>query len=260
MCALRRMQGRECIGKYRENRSMGKRMGERKKSVKRAAAMLLAVVLASKTLLPILPQLPWRAQAAQPGDTIIAYGAGFHHYCIDGAGANRALIDGDEYVCILPSETLSREEMALVFWGMLTLQAGFGNMPQVNAVIQNINAGAAAQGIPAISQFVTEADLKLLIHSAAVRGKYPWLKEVLAKEETYLQLAGLLGGGARATALPGISGQWRGVEAVHATGGGIPSVLQGHTQAGNPLRLTPSQGNGQSGEYVLSFDPSGADA
>ena len=59
---------------------MGKRMGERKKSVKRAAAMLLAVVLASKTLLPILPQLPWRAQAAQPGDTIIAYGAGFHHY------------------------------------------------------------------------------------------------------------------------------------------------------------------------------------
>ena len=184
MCALRRMQGRECTGKYRENRGMGKRMGERKKSVKRAAAMLLAVVLASKTLLPILPQLPWRAQAAQPGDTIIAYGAGFHHYCIDGAGANRALIDGDEYVCILPSETLSREEMALVFWGMLTLQASFGNMPQINAVIQNINAGAAAQGIPAISQFVTEADLKLLIHSAAVRGKYPWLKEVLAKEET----------------------------------------------------------------------------
>ncbi len=260
MCALRRMQGRECAGKYRENRGMGKRMGERKKSVKRAAAMLLAVVLASKTLLPILPQLPWRAQAAQLGDTIIAYGAGFHHYCIDGAGANRALIDGDEYVCILPSETLSREEMALVFWGMLTLQASFGNMPQVNAVIQNINAGAAAQGIPAISQFVTEADLKLLIHSAAVRGKYPWLKEVLAKEETYLQLAGLLGGGARTTALPGISGQWRGVEAVHATGGGIPSVLQGHTQAGNPLRLTPSQENGQSGEYVLSFDPSGADA
>ena len=78
---------------------------------------------------------------------------------------------------------------------MLTLQASFGNMPQINAVIQNINAGAAAQGVPAITGFVTEPDLKLLIHSSAVRNKYPWLKAVLAREETYLQMAGLLGSG-----------------------------------------------------------------
>ena len=128
---------------------------------------MMAVLLISGKLLPVIPLLPWKAEAARQGDTMTAYGPDFHHYCIDGAGANRALIDGDEYTYILPSETLSREETALVFWGMLTLQASFGNVPQVNAVIRNINEGAAAQGVPAISNLVTEADLKLLIHSTA---------------------------------------------------------------------------------------------
>ena len=203
---------------------------------------MMAVLLISGKLLPVIPLLPWKAEAARQGDTMTAYGPDFHHYCIDGAGANRALIDGDEYTYILPSETLSREETALVFWGMLTLQASFGNVPQVNAVIRNINEGAAAQGVPAISNLVTEADLKLLIHSSAVRGKYSWLSAVLAQEETYLRLAGLLGG----------------------TGGGsgmgIPAALQGHTQAGNPAAFTPAQDSGRPGEYVLTFDPSGADA
>ena len=203
---------------------MGKRVERKKKSVTRAAAFLLAVILFSGRLLPIIPLLPWKAEAARQGDTMTAYGAGFHHYCIDGTGANRALIDGDEYTYILPSETLTREEMALVFWGMLTLQASFGNVPQVNAVVRNINEGEAAQGVPAISSLVTEADLKLLIHSSAVREKYAWLKAVLAQEETYLRLAGLLGG----------------------TGGGgktgIPAALQGHTQTGNPAALTPVLG------------------
>ena len=87
---------------------------------------------------------------------------------------------------------------------------------------------------------MTEPDLKLLIHSAAVRNKYPWLKSVLEREETYLQLAGLLGSGA----------------AAH----GIPAVLQGHTQTGSPAFFTPSQRADRPGEYLLSFDPSGADA
>lgn len=221
---------------------MEKRMKRKKKSVTRAAALLLAVILISGRLLPVIPLLPWKAEAAQQGDTMTAYGAGFHHYCIDGTGANRALIDGDEYTYILPSETLTREETALVFWGMLTLQASFGNVPQVNAVVRNINEGAAAQGVPAISNLVTEADLKLLIHSSAVRGKYAWLNAVLAQEETYLRLAGLLGG----------SGG--------GNGNGIPAALQGHTQAGNPASFTPSQGADRPGEYVLNFDPSGGDA
>ncbi len=230
----------EWLRENRGNRCMKKRMDQKMRIVRRAAAWLLAVVMISGKLLPAMMMLPWKAQAAQQGDTITAYGAGFHHYCIDGAGANRALIDGDTYEYILPSETLSREETALIFWGMLTLQASFGNVPQINAVIQNINAGAAAQGVPAITGFVTEADLKLLIHSSAVRGKYPWLKAVLAREETYLQLAGLLGNGASAE--------------------GVPAVLQGHTQTSSPALLTPSRSVERPGEYILSFDPSGTDA
>lgn len=209
----------------------------------RVVALLLAVFLVSGKVLPVLSMLPWKAEAAQPGDTITAYGSGFHHYCIDGAGANRALIDGDEYTYILPSETLTREETALVFWGMLTLQASFGNMPQINAVIRNINEGAAAQGLTAVSNLVTEADLKLLIHSAAVRGKYSWLNAVLAREEEYLRLAGLLGGSSGSV-----------------SGGSIPAVLQGHTQAGNPAAFSQVQDTGRTGEYLLAFDPSGADA
>ena len=219
-----------------------KRMNQKRKTVRQTAAWILAVIMISGKLLPAITMLPWKAEAAQKGDTITAYGAGFHHYCIDGAGANRALIDGDEYEYILPSETLSREETALIFWGMLTLQASFGNVPQINAVIRNINAGAAAQGVPAITGFVTEADLKLLIHSSAVRGKYPWLKAVLAREETYLQMAGLLGSGNA------------------ALGGDVPAVLQGHTNTGSPALLAPSQSVERPGEYILSFDPSGADS
>ena len=74
---------------------MEKRMGQKRKSVRQIAAWLLAVIMISGKLLPVMALLPWKAQAAQQGDTITAYGSGFHHYCIDGAGANRALIDGD---------------------------------------------------------------------------------------------------------------------------------------------------------------------
>lgn len=77
-------------------------MGRTKRSVKRAAAFLMAVLLISGKLLPVIPLLPWKAEAARQGDTMTAYGPDFHHYCIDGAGANRALIDGDEYTYILP--------------------------------------------------------------------------------------------------------------------------------------------------------------
>ena len=185
----------------------------------------MAVLLISGKLLPVIPLLPWKAEAARQGDTMTAYGPDFHHYCIDGAGANRALIDGDEYVYSPVGDTEPGRRTALVVLGyVLTLQASFGNVPQVNAVIRNINEGAAAQGVPAISNLVTEADLKLLIHSSAVRGKYSWLSAVLAQEETYLRLAGLLEWNRRR--------QWNGDSSRFAGG---------HTQAGNPAAFTPGR-------------------
>ncbi len=232
----------EALQNNRGTESMGKRMGQKKTMKRRAAAWLVAVTLISGKLLPAMSVFPWKAQAAEQGDTLIAYGAGFHHYCIDGVGANRALIDGDEYEYILPSETLNREETALVFWGTLTLQASFGNDPQINAVIQNINSCAALKGLPSITNLVTEADLKLLIHSSAAREKYPWLKAVLAQEETYLEMAGLLG------------------RAEGESLGSVPARLQGHTTSGNPALFIPSQSGESPGEYILSFDPSGKDA
>lgn len=56
---------------------MEKRMGQKRKSVRQIAAWLLAVIMISGKLLPVMTLLPWKAQAAQQGDTITAYGSGF---------------------------------------------------------------------------------------------------------------------------------------------------------------------------------------
>lgn len=45
-----------------------------------------------------------------------------------------------------------------------------------------------------------------------------------------------------------------------ALGGDVPAVLQGHTNTGSPALLAPSQSVERPGEYILSFDPSGADS
>ena len=44
---------------------MEKRMGQKRKSVRQIAAWLLAVIMISGKLLPVMTLLPWKAQAAQ---------------------------------------------------------------------------------------------------------------------------------------------------------------------------------------------------
>ncbi len=206
--------------------------------------MVLAAVILGFQILPYIPlKLGLRAFGAAPGDMISAYGPGFHHYCIDGYGANNALIDGDLYQYVLPSQTLSEDERAVIFWAMLSLQYSFGTSPEVNAAVARINEGAAADGLPGIGRPVTEADLKNIIHVKAVRSSYPWLDAVLAEESRYLAYAGLLGKEEGSGADPGQSGEqtYR-----------IPAVLQGHDSPESALQISKARG-------VLSFDENGED-
>ena len=209
-----------------------------RKGWQRRLSGVLSMILVLLLVLPCLPVLPFHANAAEPGDTIIAHSAGFHHYCIDGYGANHAMIAGDKYQYILPSETLSDGERAVAFWAMLSLQASFGNVAEVNTVVSQINSQAPAVGLSTISPFVNQEDLRKIIHIDSVRAKYGWLNDVLANEEKYLQMGGLLGG----------SGSGAG-----GNSGGAPAVLQGHTSPQSALAVDAAT-------LKIPFDAGGGDA
>ena len=200
----------------------------------RAVAAMMAFVMTLTTVISGFPATIFAANTV--GDIITAYGDGFHHYCIDGYGSNNALIKGDEYQYILPSQTLSKEEMGVVFWAMLSLQASFKNVPEINTIVDRINAQAPAAGLPVITP-VSEEDLKKIIHVPSVRAKYPWINAVLANTAKYMQMAGLVSGG-------GSTG---------AGGGSVPAVLQGHNSVASALTVDKNT-------FTISFDPGGADA
>lgn len=205
----------------RESKTMGRR----------ALAVWLAFVIIFMSLMPSIPK---GVQAVEVGDTIAAYDKDFHHYCIDDGGA---LINGDRYQYILPSQSLSNKERAIVFWSTLSLQYGFGNMQNINRVVDKINSQAPGMGLPQIKPIVTEEDLKKIIHVPQVRAKYKWLDAVLANEEEYLQMAGLMG--ASGNLIVG--------------GGTIPEILQGHTSPSTALVIDKNN-------FTLQFDSGGANA
>lgn len=204
---------------------------ERKTMGRRALAVWLALVLIFMTLMPGIPK---GVQAVEVGDDIAAYDKDFHHYCIDDGGA---LINGDRYRYILPSQSLSNKERAVVFWSTLSLQYGFGNMQHINTVVDKINSQAPGMGLPQMKPIVTEEDLKKIIHVPEVRARYKWLDAVLANEEEYLRMAGLMGS----------SGN------MAAGGGIIPEILRGHTSPAAALVINKNN-------RTLQFDPGGADA
>lgn len=87
-----------------------------------------------------------------------------------------------------------------------------------------------------INKLLTEADMKTILHLKSTRDKYTWLDAVLANEEKYMEMAGLLGGGGGTS----------------AGGKAIPAVLQGHNVLSNALVI-------DSNTFTIPFDESGAD-
>lgn len=140
------------------------------------------------------------------------------------------------YAYVVPSSRLPDEEVAVLFWATLSLRFGKGDSQECATAVKNINANAPAAGLSPITNPVTEADMKTIIHLKSTRDKYPWLKDVLANEQTYLEMAGFLGSSGTAS----IGGK------------PIPAVLRDHKDVTTALSI---DGN----SFTLEFDPSGAD-
>ena len=198
---------------------------------KRVLAAWLAVVMAFTTLAPVGP---YTAKAAGQ----------FYGYCVDGAayGSPRPCKnDSDQYGLVAPSAMFTAEEKAIVFWATLSMLASRNASKEISTAIENIK-NQAPEEFKSIYRPVTEAELKGVLHSAAIRAKYRWLNVVLANQEQYLQMPGLMGGSGGAT----------------VGGGMIPTVLQNHTKKETALEIAAV--DGQKNSFTISFDPSGADA
>lgn len=209
--------------------------------LQRGIAGILAAVVLLSTVLADFPVFDaWGDMEYHPGMTMLSGSEDWKFFCIDSyellheAGGVQGT--NEWYAYVVPSTRLSDEEVAILFWATLSLRAGKRDAAECTAALDKINAAALSAGLPQINPRVTETDLKTIIHLKSTRDKYSWLNTVLANEETYLKMAGLLGDPATSS----------------AGGKPIPAILQNHTDLTAALAIDSST-------YTLSFDPSGAD-
>lgn len=168
---------------------------------KRKMAFTLAALLAVMAVLPYVPLL--ETEAGDIGEQIVlttAHGnyAGGKLYCIDKNPYHQWGVadDGDKYERHDPHALnlpLSERQLDYAFWGMLSLKAAQGDSRALG-VIAAINTSDS--GV-LITKFVTEEDLKIIVHDAGYRAKYPWLETVASNSEEYMRKGGLIpsGGG-----------------------------------------------------------------
>lgn len=212
---------------------------------KRKLSGILAALVTAMSILPCLPPSPGYAAEFSAGDTMLSQSEGWDHYCIDSfelLGEQGGILGQNEmYQYVLPSSRLSDADTAYLFWAMMSFYHGMGKDEKVRAAVEMINRQAASLGISGITKTVTEADLRLILHSSAARKKYPWLEDAVRNADKYLAAAGLLSAGSGAGGSMGAGGRQ------------APSVLSGHTDMASALEAGKDN-------YALLFDESGADS
>ncbi len=186
----------------------------------------------------VFPWLPVKTVLADSG-TVLAWSGEWHHYCIDGSGYahNTASTKNDKYMRVNTQDGLNSQERAILFWAMLSFKAAYCHDAAAAGRIAAINEGAQAAGLKPIVSGVSEEDLKGVIHSSKVRAKYGWLDDAVDRGESYLRLAGFLGGSGKG-----------------GSTNSVPSLLQNATSLEKAV-----QAAGGEGKYVLDFDSSGKD-
>lgn len=206
-----------------------------KQMSQKVLAWILMTVIVWELIFSYLPA--WTVMA--DSGTVLAWSGDWHHYCIDGSGYahNTASTKNDKYMRIDTAEGLNSQERAILFWAMLSFKAVYCQDSAAMGKISAINDHASAAGLKPITSGVSEEDLKGVIHSSKVRGKYGWLDYAVSHGEAYLRLAGLLGG----------TGKGSGQKAV-------PALLQSATSLDRAVRAA-----GQGESYTFDFDPSGRD-
>lgn len=187
-----------------------------------------------------------KAEKYEAGATLqspeLSYGESWDLHCIDSwklLGDHGGILGGHEqYQAFTPSAKLSESDTATLFWAAMSFYAGSGDRGALS-VIETINANAASFGITPVTKSVTAEDLKGILHSSKIRGKHPWIASAAANGDKYLQAAGVVASGKEASA------QTSGLKS-------IPSVLQGHDIASNPLDISKSN-------YTITFSSEDAE-
>lgn len=202
--------------------------------------MLAAVVLLSYTMTDFPSFNAWGDNEYYPGMTMLSGSENWKFFCIDSyellheAGGVQG--SNEWYAYVIPSTRLSDDEVAVLFWATLSLRASLDDGAEYRSIIKLINNKASEAGLVPINKFVTESDMKTIIHLKSTRDKYPWLNAVIDHDEKYMEMAGLLGS-----------------SGATSTGGkSIPAILLPHKHPTNAFSIDSST-------FTIPFDDTGAD-
>ena len=208
------------------------------KKLNRVISSVLSFVMAAMLILPYVYII--EVQAAEPGNTVLAFTSEWHHYCIDGyevVGAAGGLLENNDlYQYVYPSTQLSKRDRNILFWATFSMLANNGSNPELAKIYNSINDQANSAGLVPLGPPVTEADLKKIIHKQSTLNDYPWITGAMNNAEAYMKLGGIIGGSSSTT----------------VGGKTVPTILQEHTSLGNALQV-------DQGSFTIQFDPGGAD-
>lgn len=209
-----------------------------RKNKKRICAGILAFVLSASPILNDIPSFFLSSEAATYGDTMQAYikDSGFRQYCIDGMSPNNALGVADRYVYVSPYASLSEAEAGQIFFALLSLEVSQGGSQDINKALNQLNVAAASIGLTPMGRTMSKDDLKLYLHSAATRAKYPWVQAWSDNADKLLEAAGLLSSSSSGSTMGGL----------------VPATLAGHT--------TPETAVAADGTLSIKFAQDGSDA
>ena len=209
-----------------------------RKNKKRICAGILAFVLSASPILNDIPSFFLSSEAATYGDTMQAYikDSGFRQYCIDGMSPNNALGVADRYVYVSPYASLSEAEAGQIFFALLSLEVSQGGSQDINKALNQLNVAAASIGLTPMGRTMSKDDLKLYLHSAAIRAKYPWVQAWSDNADKLLEAAGLLSSSSSGSTMGGL----------------VPATLAGHT--------TPETAVAVDGTLSIKFAQDGSDA
>ena len=213
-------------------------MKKLRRNKKRICAGMLAFILSTSPVLNNIPAFFISSEAATYGDTMQAYikSSGFRQYCIDGMSPNNALGVADRYVYVSPYVSLSEAETGQIFFALLSLEVSQGASQDLNKALNQLQKAAVSLGLLPMTSPVSKDDLKLYLHSAVTRAKYPWVKVWSDNADKLLETAGLLSSSSAGATMGGL----------------VPATLVGHT--------TPETAVAADGTMSIKFAQDGSDA
>ena len=205
-------------------------------AIKRGLSLLLATVLTTINFLTYTP-IPTYAKTIPEWDGQEHNSGMFDstYMCIDSVhilGGNGGIFaKGDTYKACEPSDGLSSDQISTIWWAVISNYAAAGDAAAVKVI------DAARTLVSGVNNVSTE-DVKGILHSSAVAGKYPWISQAKSKATEIFTAAGYMGGSGSST--------------VGGGGKSVPSAILPYSSSGNPLQLSGDDKSITLSSYFLS--------